>query len=174
MKRPKTRKSFKAALARVAEGHAPTFSKLGSRCGLCGKADRLTRTECCGNWICDDEGDYAPFSYARNSCSRNHRRYTLCGYHADGRHEGDWRRCGLCRNEFPAEMVAYYGTNDYNFVKLQDPPRFEPTRCAACREIVRLARDSYMRDSDRYYCAVCARKKMTGSSRTRQKSRQKS
>jgi hypothetical protein len=24
------------------------------RCGLCGKTGRLTRTPCCGNWICDD------------------------------------------------------------------------------------------------------------------------
>lgn len=25
------------------------------RCGLCGKTKNLTKTECCGNWICDDE-----------------------------------------------------------------------------------------------------------------------
>src|SRR3989338_8005647 len=51
------------------------------RCGLCGKTRNLTKTECCGNWICDDEHKYVIFSYARNSCYRNHRRYTLCGSH---------------------------------------------------------------------------------------------
>ena len=49
------------------------------RCGLCGKTRKLTKTECCGQWICDDEEKYVIFSYARNSCSRNHQRYTLCG-----------------------------------------------------------------------------------------------
>lgn len=47
------------------------------RCGLCGKKGELIKTECCGQWICDDEVDYVPFSYDRNSCSRNHRCYTL-------------------------------------------------------------------------------------------------
>ena len=49
------------------------------RCGLCGSAERpLRRTECCSQWICDDEDQYVPFSFARNSCARNHDRYTLC------------------------------------------------------------------------------------------------
>ncbi len=59
-------------------------------CGLCGKTDNLVRTECCGGWVCDDEIEYVPFSYARNSCSRNHRRYTLCGHHRAEEHQGDW------------------------------------------------------------------------------------
>jgi hypothetical protein len=58
------------------------------KCGLCGKTRKLTKTECCGQWICDDEGKYVIFSYARNSCSRNHRRFTLCGYHYTEEHEG--------------------------------------------------------------------------------------
>ncbi len=39
------------------------------RCGLCGKTKKLTKTECCDQWICDDEDKYVIFSYARNSCS---------------------------------------------------------------------------------------------------------
>jgi hypothetical protein len=58
------------------------------RCGLCRKTKHLTRTDCCGNWICDDEHTYVLFSYARNSCHRNHSRYTLCAYHDNE---------GLCR-----------------------------------------------------------------------------
>lgn len=36
------------------------------KCELCGKNKNLTKTECCGNWICDDVDEYIPFSYARN------------------------------------------------------------------------------------------------------------
>ena len=67
------------------------------RCGLCGKTGKLVRTDCCGNWICDDEGEYVLFSYARNSCHRNHGRYTLCGYHHNEGHAGDWKDCSECR-----------------------------------------------------------------------------
>jgi hypothetical protein len=34
------------------------------RRGLCGKTKKLTKTECCGQWICDDEDKYVLFSYA--------------------------------------------------------------------------------------------------------------
>ena len=44
-----------------------------ARCGLCGKKSKLIKTECCGNWICDDEHKYVLFSYANSSCDRNHR-----------------------------------------------------------------------------------------------------
>jgi len=84
----------------------------GRRCGLCGKTRSLTRTECCGQWICDDEHKYVLFSYAHTSCFRNHRRYTLCGYHSAEEHTGDWRECQRCRNEIQTEMYVYYGTNE--------------------------------------------------------------
>ena len=96
-------------------------------CGLCGATDNLTKTECCGQWICDDEDQYQLFSYARNSCSRNHRRYTLCGHHSTEGHEGRWQDCSKCREDIETEMYVYYGTNEYNFEKLPDPPAFEPT-----------------------------------------------
>ena len=57
------------------------------RCGLCGSTTKpLTRTACCNQWICNDEDDYVMFSYARNSCHRNHARYTLCSYHHNEGH----------------------------------------------------------------------------------------
>ena len=43
------------------------------RCGLCGKTENLVQTECCGNWICDDEENYVLFSFDTNSCYRNHK-----------------------------------------------------------------------------------------------------
>ncbi len=105
---------------------------LTPKCGLCGETENLTKTECCNEWICDDEDAYVMFSFARNSCHRNHRRQTLCACHYDNGHKGDWTECKECRNEFDTEDYVNYGTNEYNFRKLPNPPEFEPTRCAKC------------------------------------------
>lgn len=95
------------------------------------------------------------FSYARNSCSRNHRRYTLCGYHHGAGHAGDWRECAECRDEFEAEMYVYYGTNEHNFVKLENPPAFEPTLCSACGERLNLGKGGYALVRGEYVCLTC-------------------
>src|SRR5256885_12163882 len=86
------------ASASAAKSKSPA-AKEKPRCGLCGKRKKLTRAECCGQWICDDEDNYVLFSYAHNSCSRNHRRYTLCGYHFNEQHHGTWQSCKKCRKE---------------------------------------------------------------------------
>src|SRR5687768_6284271 len=87
-------------------------------CGLCGEAtNQLTRTECCGNLICDDLDQYVAFSYARNSCYRNHDNQSLCAFHHHEEHGGDWKDCSKCRDEFEPEMYAWYVTNPYNFEK---------------------------------------------------------
>jgi hypothetical protein len=125
------------------------------RCGLCGKRSRLTKTECCDQWICDDEDSYVLFSYAHNSCSRNHRRYTLCGYHFNEGHKGSWQACKKCRREIGGEMYAYYGTNEYNFEKLADVPPFEPTHCAECSRVIKLAEEAYSMGSKGYTCSDC-------------------
>lgn len=126
------------------------------RCGLCGKRGKLTKTECCGNWICDDEDKYVLFSYARNSCHRNHRRYTLCGYHHAEGHPGRWQDCQICRESFDKlELYVWYGTNEYNFEKLPNPPAYEPTRCAECKKIINLGEDEYLIKGDDYFCEDC-------------------
>jgi hypothetical protein len=126
------------------------------RCGLCGKTGRLTKTECCGQWICDDEDRYVMFSYARNSCHRNHSRYTLCSYHYNEGHSGRWQDCPECREAFDTEMYVYYGTNEYNFEKLANPPAFEPTRCAKCGRVIHLGEDGYSRTGEGYFCEACS------------------
>jgi hypothetical protein len=127
------------------------------RCGLCGKTTNLTKTECCGNWICDDEHKYVLFSYARNSCHRNHSRYTLCSYHYNEGHSGHWKDCPECRESFSTEMYVYYGTNEYNFEKLANPPEYEPTRCTKCGCVISLSEDGYMVSPDEgYLCEKCA------------------
>lgn len=130
------------------------------RCGLCGSTKKLTKTECCGQWICDDEDKYVPFSYARNSCHRNHRRYTLCGFHYAEGHEGNWKDCYECRQSFETEIYVFYGTNEYNFEKLENPPAYLPTRCSECGEIISLGYDCYSQKGDQYFCEKCTQKRM--------------
>jgi hypothetical protein len=126
------------------------------RCGLCGKTANLTKTECCGNWICDDEHKYVMFSYARNSCSRNHRRYTLCSSHYTEGHSGDWKDCPKCRAGIETEMYVWYGTNEYNFEKLPNPPEYEPTHCADCGRVIRLGTEGYSVQGKKYWCERCS------------------
>jgi hypothetical protein len=135
----------------------PRAAKL-RHCGLCRKTRTLTKTECCGQWICDDEGNYVLFSYARNSCYRNHSRYTLCGFHHTEEHPGRWTACTRCRDEIAeTEMYVWYGTNEYNFETLKNPPAYEPTRCAKCRKIIVLSRDAYTTSGKGYFCSACFR-----------------
>ncbi len=134
-------------------------AKVGAHCGLCGKSKALTRTACCGNLICDDQAKYVLFSYARNSCDRNHSRFTLCGHHHNEGHSGDWKTCALCRESFETEMYVWYGTNEYNFEKLPNPPTFEPTLCASCKSRIHLGEDGYtIKPSGEYLCESCAPK----------------
>lgn len=127
------------------------------KCGLCGKSAKLTKTECCDQWICDDEGKYVLFSYERNSCHRNHRRFTLCGHHHAKGHSESWKDCPECRADFEkdAEMYVYYGINEYNFVKLDNPPGFEPTKCIDCGNIIVLSEGGYSCRGNEYWCEKC-------------------
>lgn len=131
-------------------------------CGLCGNTrKRLTKTDCCGKWICDDEDEYVMFSYARNSCSRNHRRYTLCGFHSVEEHEGDWKTCKECRESFDTEDYVWYGTNEYNFEILPNPPEFKPTRCGQCDRVIHRGNDGYTSLPDgTFLCEQCGEEHM--------------
>jgi len=138
-------------------------SETKRKCGLCGKTKKLKKTECCDQWICDDEHEYVIFSYARNSCDRNHRRLTLCGFHYSEQHEGEWQNCEACRKEFETEMYVWYGTNEFNFVKLQNPPTYEPTKCSGCGTVIHLGEGGYSISPERkYYCETCTNKRMSG------------
>lgn len=126
------------------------------KCGLCGKTTNLTKTECCDQWICDDEDQYILFSYERNSCSRNHRRFTLCGYHHTEEHSGTWQECSKCKNDFvETELYVFHGTNEYNFEKLENPPKFEPTKCSDCGETIVLSEGGYSVKGKQYLCTNC-------------------
>jgi hypothetical protein len=137
--------------ARGVSGDAP-------RCGLCGKQKKLTRTDCCGQWIFDDEDKYVLFSYARNSCHRNHRRMTLCSFHHGEGHPGKWQDCAECRASFETEIYVWYGTNEYNFEKLPNPPAYEPTRCDGCGAVIKLSEGGYSRGPRGTRCDNCSSK----------------
>lgn len=130
------------------------------RCGLCGKTVKLIKTDCCGNWICDDGHKYVLFSYARNSCHRNHDRYTLCSFHHRDKHSGSWKDCKKCRDSFETEMYVWYGTNEYNFEKLENPPAYEPKHCSGCGKVIRLGEDGYSQLGGNYKCEACTAEEM--------------
>jgi len=131
------------------------------RCGLCGSTRKLTRTECCNNLICDDEDQYILFSYAANSCYRNHDRYTLCASHMREGHKGQWQSCTKCREFCAAEMVCWYGTNEFNFEKMPDPPSFTPTHCAQCNAVIHPATEIVLINQMGYNCIRCIGKRHT-------------
>ena len=126
------------------------------RCMLCGKTKKLTKTDCCDQWICDHADQYVLFSFAKNSCYRNHDHYTLCSYHHQNKHDGDWKECSMCRDDFDkTELYVWYGTNEYNFEKLENPPNYEPTECSKCGNIIVLTEESYSMKGGKYYCHQC-------------------
>ena len=137
--------------SRAASGDTP-------RCRLCGKRGKLIRTECCGQWICDDEENYVLFSYARNSCHRNHRRMTLCAFHHSEGHAGKWQDCAECRASFETEIYVWYGTNEYNFERLTNPPSYEPTQCDGCGVVIKLSEGGYSQGAKGTFCEKCTRK----------------
>jgi hypothetical protein len=157
----------KSKPAKPARRKAAAVNPSTPRCGLCGKRRRLTRTECCGQWICDDEHKYVLFSYARNSCHRNQRHYTLCAHHHDEGHAGSWQDCSKCRANFPTEIYVWYGTNEYNFQKLVNPPDYAPTTCVGCGTIISLSEDGYSHGPEGYRCDACTEKALAEKVRKR-------
>jgi hypothetical protein len=97
----------------------------GSFCGLCySTRGPFMQTECCGNWVCDTESGYEMGSYEREGqCARNHRLGSICAYHHQEAHEGDWKDCQMCVESFhpydyavKASSMAASGTcRRYNF-----------------------------------------------------------
>jgi hypothetical protein len=53
-------------------------------------------------------------------------------------------------------MYVWYGTNEYNFVKLENPPAYQPTRCTQCHQVIKLGEDGYTMSSEGYFCERCS------------------
>jgi hypothetical protein len=132
------------------------MTKEKKSCFLCGATKELTKTDCCNHWICDDEDKYVLFSYARNSCHRNHDRYTLCAHHYREEHDGDsWQTCVKCKGDFDTEDYVYYGTNEYNHTKLKKPPKFKKTKCSKCKAVMDRASGGFSSRGDEFLCMNC-------------------
>ncbi|MDO8281846.1 MAG: hypothetical protein Q7U10_04370 [Thermodesulfovibrionia bacterium] len=56
---------------------------------------------------------------------------------------------------FKTEMYVWYGTNEYNFEKLENPPAYEPTKCSQCGIIINLGTGGYSALGDQYWCEEC-------------------
>jgi hypothetical protein len=52
-------------------------------------------------------------------------------------------------------MYVWYGTNEYNFVKLENPPSYEPTRCAKCGQVIKLVEESFSTLGSSHFCERC-------------------
>ncbi len=52
-------------------------------------------------------------------------------------------------------MYVYYGTNEHNFDKLENPPAYEPTRCSKCGAVIVLSAGGYSTGGNEYWCGEC-------------------
>ena len=71
-------------------------------------------------------------------------------------HEGLWHTCTHCRDAFKPELFVWYGTNEYNFEKLPNPPVFEPIHCDGCGPVVSLVMGGYSEGPEGLLCSVCS------------------
>ena len=126
--------------------------KTKPKCGLCGSTKKsLTKTACCNNWICDDQDSYVIFSYARNSCYRNHDRYTLCSTHFHEGHTGKWQNCKKCKDSFDLPNYVDMGTNEHNFEVLENPEKVTIS-CINCKFTADTVAAFAVQTSKGYYC----------------------
>jgi hypothetical protein len=52
-------------------------------------------------------------------------------------------------------MYVFYGTNEYNFETLDNPPAYEPTRCGKCGKVITLGVEGYSDGPEGYRCEAC-------------------
>lgn len=46
-------------------------------------------------------------------------------------------------------------TNEYNFEKLKNPPKYKPTKCIKCSSVIKLAEGGYTMSREGYICGNC-------------------
>jgi transposase len=57
-------------------------------------------------------------------------------------------------------MYVWYGTNEYNFEKLENPPTFEPTLCSECGKVIHMGTGGFSQLGEKYTCGKCSEKEM--------------
>lgn len=61
-------------------------------------------------------------------------------------------------------MYVHFGTNEYNFEVLENPPNYKPTKCGRCGAVIVLANGGYSQGADGYRCGKCAAAMFPGAS----------
>jgi hypothetical protein len=141
---------------RVVRGGSATAGPPSEKCELCGRRRLLIPTECCKRLVCGIAGPDGREKLTIGGCYRKHQRYSLCTHHFAEGHAGEWQTCAECRGDFGTEIYVWYGTNEHNFEKLENPPAFEPTLCAGCGKRIKLGTDAYQRSPDgSHRCDEC-------------------
>ena len=59
------------------------------------------------------------------------------------------------KTEIETEMYVYYGTNEYNFEVLDNPPKYEKKKCCKCNRIIKLSEESVTIGKEGYTCSDC-------------------
>jgi predicted RNA-binding Zn-ribbon protein involved in translation (DUF1610 family) len=59
-------------------------------------------------------------------------------------------------------MYVYYGTNEYNFEKLENPPSYQPTHCSTCGVVISLGEGGYSKRGNEYWCERCGEENLRG------------
>jgi hypothetical protein len=68
----------------------------GEHCRFCGESSvPLVKTRCCEQWICCDTS----FISIRGGgyCQFEHEHYSMCHFHYNERHKGQWQECEECK-----------------------------------------------------------------------------
>jgi hypothetical protein len=53
-------------------------------------------------------------------------------------------------------MYVWYGTNKWNFEKLENPPSYDPTHCGGCGRVIVLSKGGYSLEPDgSHRCMGC-------------------
>ena len=85
---------------------SPKNNPAKPRCGLCGKTKTLVQTECCGQWICDDEAIMS-CSPTRRTVVRGITDVTRCAPFIIGEgHPGHWRDCKIAANRSRPKFMS--------------------------------------------------------------------
>lgn len=92
----------------------------GEHCRWCGRTKiPLVKTKCCEQWICCDTK--ALSFRGGGSCQFEHERYSLCHFHFNEGHSGQWQECQQCRNDFK-ESYDDYAKDRNNFPRFLKAP----------------------------------------------------
>ena len=68
---------------------------------------------------------------------------------------GRGRSAQRAETDINTEIYVYFGTNEYNFEKLANPPTYEPTKCAQCGKVIVLSEEGYSISGGAYRCELC-------------------